>query len=108
MITMKSHHQNILPHCQQEQTLKPLPLHFSGRGEVRGFQFYQILVSDRAYCYQAEVEGVLYYHVFRRAENRQYLTISYPGPKAFGVWAWVYRFREKAEQKFQFLSKKGD
>lgn len=93
--------------CAKFDSLKPLPLLFTGKGEVRGFQFSQIHVSDRAYCYEVNVGGVLYYHTFKRIENRRYLTIAYPGPKAFGLWAWVYRSLDEAQQKFQELTMKG-
>lgn len=107
MIVTKINHLDIIPTFQQGQTLKPFPKNFIGRGEVRGFQFSQILVSDRAYCYEVNVGGVLYFNVFKRVENHRYLTISYPGPNAFGVWSWVYRSLEDAKQKFYGLTKMG-
>ena len=85
---------------EKENTIRKLPEQFIGRGEVRGFQFSQISMTDRAFCYEVRINGaVTHFEVFRRKINHQYSCESYPTAKAFGIWAWTYPSLEEAIKK---------
>ncbi len=89
-------------HSYEDTELLPLrepPLRFTGIGPYKGFEFTRILTRKRAYCYLLLVGGVKYYHVFKRMENPRFGTISYPGPKSFGSWAWCCRSLDEATRK---------
>lgn len=80
--------------------IRKLPEQFIGRGEVRGFQFSQISMTDRALCYEVRIKGtVTHYEVFRRKIKNQYGCKSYLTAKAFGIWAWTYTCLEEAIKK---------
>ncbi len=84
--------------------IKSLSKKFIGRGEVRGFQFAQIFKTERAFCYQVHINGVIsHYEVFRRKINHQYGCESYPTAKAFSIWAWTFTCLGKALQRFKSL-----
>lgn len=85
--------------------MKPLPIEFIGRGEVRGFVFTQILMSDKAYFYQVKPNGRIQYEVFKKKENSRFGTVSYPTSNAFGKWAWTYMCFGLAKKKFDELNK---
>ena len=87
-----------------KETFKEIPVQFVGKGEYRGFNFRQILITDWAYCYEMNVGGQIYYRVFKKVENRQYMTISLPWINAFGIWAWDFRDWNKAKHKFNELN----
>ena len=85
--------------------MKPLPDHFIGRGAYRGFIFAKIQTSDLAFLYEVNVSGALYYHVFRRRENKRFGNVRYPTPNAFGMWALCfYKDYDKAKMKFDELN----
>lgn len=86
----------------EELQVKELPLEFKGIGEVRGFHFSFVRKTDRGYVYRVNVEGEVWYEVFRRKTN-QYGGISYPKSKSFGKWAWWYSSLEKAETKLNSI-----
>lgn len=84
--------------------IKQLPVQYIGRGEVRGFQFSKFCMTDRAFCYEVRINGVItHYEVFRRKINLQYDCESYPTANAFGIWAWTYTCLGKAYQRLKFL-----
>lgn len=85
--------------------MEPLPKQFIGRGEVRGFRFTQILATEIAYLYEVEVNGAIYYEVFKKRENASFVVIKYPTAKDFGIWAWTYKDQVKAIQKLVSLIK---
>ena len=86
--------------------MKQLPKNFTGCGEVSGFLFKQLRASDRAYLYQVDAYGKIHYEVFRKRINKRFGNISYPSSKAFGVWAWTYKYLCGAVNKFYELNNK--
>ena len=93
-------------HSYEDTEFLPLrepPVRFTGIGPYKGFEFARICVTRWAYCYEVNVGGVLYLHVFKRRENPRFGTISYPRPEAFGVWAWCYRRLDEALNKLNLI-----
>lgn len=76
---------------------------FVGIGPYQGFKFAQNLVWSRAFCYKVDVGGQIYWHVFKKWGNPRFGVFSYPGPEAFGRWAWCYRSFDQAMEKFNSL-----
>ncbi len=84
--------------------LKELPVEFVGRGEVRGFEFRQIMKSDKGYIYEVrQLELKPYYEVFRRIENHRFGCISYPGSSSFGITIWTAKTMADALERFKNL-----
>lgn len=83
--------------------MKELKLKFAGTGEVRGYEFRQLLRSPFGYIYEkTHVEsGTVSFEVFKRVENRQFDCVSYPRSSSFGVWAWEFGSFEKALSRFK-------
>lgn len=78
--------------------MKQLQQQFQGRGEVKGYTFTQIRVTDLGFIYSKELNGSLSYEVFKRKENKRFDCISYPTSNSFGVWAWDCKTLERAEE----------
>ena len=78
--------------------MKQLQQQFQGRGEVKGYTFTQIRVTDKGFIYSKELNGSLSYEVFKRKENKRFDCISYPTSNSFGVWAWDCKTLERAEE----------
>ena len=72
-----------------EDIVAELPTHFIGRGQVRGFKFRQICVTNRGFLYEVNTGHMMYYEVFKKKVNTQYDCVSYPRSKSFGIWAWT-------------------
>ena len=66
--------------------MKQLQQQFQGRGEVKGYTFTQIRVTDLGFIYSKELNGSLSYEVFKRKENKRFDCISYPTSNSFGVF----------------------
>lgn len=84
--------------------MKQLQQHFTGRGEVGGFEFTQVARSSLVYVYRVQHNGSTWYEVFRHKENTQFDCVSYPSSKAFGVWAWTFETEAEAEKRFEELN----
>ena len=85
--------------------IKPLPKRFSGRGEVKGYNFTLIYKTKWGFCYEVSLNGIIiHYEVFRRKINKQFGCESYPTSKAFGIWAWTFKTKDKAMRKLYSLS----
>jgi hypothetical protein len=84
--------------------MKALPITFSGRGEVKGFLFTQISVTDRGFLYEVDTSGGRHYEVFKKRENHRFGCISYPTSHAFGIWAWTFSDINKAIIKLKELN----
>lgn len=78
--------------------MKELQQQFKGRGEVKGYTFTQIRVTDKGFIYSKELNGSLSYEVFKRKENKRFDCISYPTSNSFGVWALDCKTLERAEE----------
>lgn len=87
--------------------MKELPSIFTGRGEVRGFEFRQLAKSARAYLYEVRVPGTrsAHYEVFEHKENPQYGVVSYPGSKSFGISACCIKNKASAWALFARMSR---
>ena len=88
---------------ETDTTLRELQKEFVGIGVYSNLEFVQICVRNRAFCYEVNAGGQIYYHVFKRVENPRFGVVSYPGSEAFGKRAWCYRNLEHAIEKFNSL-----
>ena len=86
--------------------MKQLQQQFQGRGEVKGYTFTQIRVTDKGFIYSKELNGSLSYEVFKRKENKRFDCISYPTSNSFGIWAWDCKTLERAEEILNNLNEK--
>lgn len=87
--------------------MKELVQNFEGRGEVKGFNFKQILVSDKSYLYEVTNEfNNIHYEIFERKENHQFDCVSYPKSNSFGIWATTTRDYNIALEKFNEYNNK--
>jgi hypothetical protein len=89
--------------------MKPLPLEFDGKGEVKGYRFLHVHSNDYAYIYAVynkDTNGLSHYEVFEHKENRQYDCITYPKSPAFGQYAYTIKGIENAERKFEELTRR--
>ena len=85
-------------------TIKQLSDLFSGRGEVKGYDFTLCDKTKRAFCYEVSVNGIItHYEVFRLKINKWFGCESYPSAKAFGIWAWTYKSLDDASRKLNSL-----
>lgn len=69
--------------------MKQLEKEFTGRGQVKDFEFKQMIETNLGFIYEVNTGVSKYYEVFKRKENTLYNCISYPSNKAFGIWAWT-------------------
>ena len=69
--------------------MKELPLHFNGKGQVKGYTFTQISMTDWGFIYEAEHSGHIHYELFKKRLNHRFGMISYPTDKAFDIWAMI-------------------
>lgn len=84
--------------------VKELSTYFIGKGEVKGIVFTQIQRTDYAYLYECVNNGQIHYEVFKRKINTQYMTVSYPSSKAFGLWAWTFANILDAQAKLELIN----
>jgi len=84
--------------------MKELPIHFEGKGQVKGYTFTQISKTDWGFIYEVEHDGHKHYEVFKKRLNHRFGTVSYPTDKAFGIWAWTCMTLENAKYKLQELN----
>ncbi len=89
--------------------MKELPIHFEGKGEVKGYTFTQISSSVSSYIYEVEQGGHRHYEVFKKLVRRNTFKgfdyIAYPRSTFFSVWAWTCMSLEAAKKKLLVLSK---
>ena len=78
--------------------MKPLAKYFTGKGEVRGFEFAQLKSNGRAYLYQVRtpIDNRVHYEIFKHRENTRFNCVSYPGSNVFGDSASTTRDYQKA------------
>ncbi len=81
-----------------------------------GFNYTQVSLGIKSAVYEqtyTQIPPVSYFEVFRIKEQKEF-TINgitspakfrIPGNEDFGLWAWVYRDKEKAIKKFNELEK---
>ena len=81
--------------------MKELKQYFEGRGEEKGYIFWQLERTKHGYLYKVTHSDTKkpHYEVFRRRENNRFGVVSYPKSNAFGLWAWTYPTLEMARQK---------
>ncbi len=79
---------------------KQLPEHFSGKGEVKGYEFSLLSKTKQGFCYEVGSNGTItHYEVFRLKINKRFNCESYPTSKAFGIWAWTFKCSVKAMER---------
>jgi len=84
-----------------------LPLSFTGRGEVKGYQFNQVKSLYDAYIYEVyDTLGNRWYEVFKKVIDTRFHKIAYPKSKSFGINAWTAKTFQAAEGRFQLIAKK--
>jgi len=84
--------------------MKQLKKQFIGIGEVKGFKFTQIYHANRAFLYEINTGGSIYYEVFKKVKNRRFACVSYPSSDHFGIWAWTYLSYDEAKGRFDQLN----
>ena len=94
-----------------------LPNEFLGTGEVSGFTFKLVGLSNAGHLYEVVSEdSTPHYEVFKRRlvpicidfNNRIYSDVdfkeTYPKAKDFGIWAWTFKTLRDALDKFGELN----
>jgi hypothetical protein len=91
---------------------------FTGTGEVRGFEFKQIDASDNAFLYEVYCPDIdeKHYETFKRKESKDNTSmisgievffaakVKYPSSADFSKFAFSYRDKNKAIEKFNELT----
>jgi len=94
-----------------------IPIKFTGRAEVKGFSFTQILDGVYAYLYEVNTGDTIHYEVFKK--RSQFLCIDfkkhiysedikkeqYPNRNQFGVTALTFKDLDKATSRIFKLEK---
>jgi hypothetical protein len=80
--------------------IKPLQIYFKGRGEVKGYLFTLLGMTDKAFLYEVSRGDGKHYEVFIKKINRRFACVSYPTSKSFGIWAWTFEDIKSAIKKF--------
>jgi hypothetical protein len=89
--------------------MKELSERFTGRGEVKGFNFTQLRKSEKGFLYKVESDESVHFEVFKYRETHRVIGemeihgVTYPSSKAFGRWAWCTKDESKANQLFDQL-----
>ena len=84
--------------------MRPLKTQFEGRGEVKGYHFRLMRMTNRAFLYEVSSGSRKHYEAFKRIINKRYARVSYPTSKGFGIWAWTYMLLDEALVKFNDLN----
>ena len=81
--------------------LQKLESEFTGKGEVKGFNFQQVYENEKGYVYKVHSQESEYFEAFLKKstalcinfEKREYSETEfkeiYPKSKDFGVWDWT-------------------
>ena len=100
------------------KNLTKLPITFTGKAEVRGFEFLQFAENANSYIYQVDTGDALHYEVFKKKTSavcldfltRKYSETdfmeNYPKRNAFGVTAWTTGSLNKAKKIMHDIEKK--
>ena len=90
-----------------------LPTEFIGTGQVKGIKFTQIKASNKAYIYEVNNNGAIYFEVFKiissgkcidfnkRTYSETEFKESYPKARLFGTDAFNCFTLEKANVYFE-------
>ena len=84
--------------------MEPLKSNFIGKGEVKGYKFSLLGMTDRAFIYEVDTGHSKYYEVFKKNVNHRFGCISYPTSRGFGIWAWTFSDIGAAIKKYNQLS----
>ena len=96
--------------------VKALENEIKGFGSKKGMLFRQIHSSVGAYLYEIKDNGLIHYETFKRRktalcvsfEKREYSETEfkekYPRDNDFGKWAWCYKDKQMALDKFNSLA----
>ena len=92
-----------------KENIIKLSKEFIGKGEVKGFHFYQLDRGKKSCVYEVCDDGHTHYEVFKikvgKIPKSEQLYEQYPKANSFGIWAWTYRDYEKAFLKFKKIEK---
>jgi hypothetical protein len=80
----------------EQAPIRELPAEFTGKGEIKGFDFKQVYFDGEWYIYSVEQGGQKWYEAFKRKVYKRFNIVSYPGAKSFGNWAWTTQSFERA------------
>lgn len=91
--------------------VRKLKTKFTGRGEVRGFEFMQLSRCGNACLYEVtQPEGAKHYEVFiiqiKQIPKSKDFYEAYPTSNRFGVNAWTYYDFETAQDKYNEIQAK--
>jgi hypothetical protein len=93
----------MLPNVSAE-IIKPLPIKFVGRGEVKGYDFTLICKTKWGFCYEVRLDGIItHYEVFLRKINKRFGSESYPSAKSFSYWTRTFKTKVQAIRKLNSL-----
>ena len=98
-------------------TIQKLEKSFIGIGEIKGFEFNQLISTPNAYLYSVKNNGTTYYEVIVKKTSKVCLNFDtreysdteykelYPKAKDFGVLAWSYGTKQRGIKKLEELDK---
>jgi len=86
--------------------MKQLEKKFTGKGEVKNYNFTQLKASSSAYLYEVKCLQTenKHYEVFKHVENERFGCVSYPRSKSFGIWAYTKSNLKDAEKLFNEMN----
>jgi len=84
--------------------IRPPQIKFEGRGEVNGYSFALLGMTNKAFLYEISHVSGKHYEVFLKKINKRFVCISYPTSKSFGIWAWTFKNLKSAIKKFNELA----
>ena len=90
----------------KHSNIKPLKTQFEGRGEVRGYHFTLLGMTNRAFLYEVSSCDRKHYEVFKKRINKRFSCVSYPICHGFGIWAFTYMNLKSAIKKYNELNQK--
>lgn len=94
--------------------IKKLPIEFIGKGEVKGFNFRQLVRGQKACLYEVNTQCSNHFEVFKirvfHLPKSTDLYESYPKANSFAVWAWIYNqfydlYKKLIKQEFMIKNK---
>jgi len=90
----------------KHSTIKTLKTKFEGRGEVKGYLFTLLGMTNRAFLYEVSSKNSKHYEIFKKVINKRFACVSYPTSKVFGIWAFTYMNLKYAIKKYNELNQK--
>ena len=95
-----------MSHAINPSNIKSLKTKFEGRGEVKGYLFTLLGMTNRAFLYEVSSKNSKHYEIFKKVINKRFACVSYPTSKVFGIWAFTYMNLKSAIRKYNELNQK--